>query len=1451
MMNRRGVFSIEQADDAAIDAAATGLRPPVPDQLPKRFRFAPSSPTYKIQRSGAGTYIYLYGTGELGHSVCVRVEGFSPYLFVSLASIDAATPDANVRETLIAQLIEELQARLLAVAAADSSGWAPERHAFRESFAGRVKSSGHSVWLEQARNHCAPIVGWEIVSGMPVRGSGPGCGYRGMDQTRFLKLYFYAPTLVPKCRAILQGEHARLGASAQARELAAPRFPPAAAAPPVSSAPSPALYQPERQEEEEGGESDEDEEVTEADEEDELVALVDGLEIGWNSAAVDYEGNEDQYRALQEAHEDATEDSEDFGRSAESGKKYAVSDATSTRLEQRIEARFQRRVKRRLEATLGERCILAEHTFDVYEADVDFVLRFALDCGFSYEHWLELDLSATGDKAVQWLPESSPVYEQRRETRAQIELRCNYSALAYKADDPIQNTLPKHLLMSLDCEMETGEKGAFPAPATERMLMCVFLVRDDRRIEGRPPRPTERLDSFWYRSISFVLGSVACETEPRVGCWERFVLCFEEEAVLYAAMARFVQLVGASIVTGYNTDGFDLPYMRDRSREVGAGTEFMKAWGRSAYSSQLRIVKRQFESTAVGAIEYQDVRAEGVVFMDLFLKLKKDPMVKLRSLALNSVSAHYLDEQKEDVAYSLINGLSQTASGREKLRLYCEKDTLLPLMIIARQQMIGSMIEMSRINGCTMEQLLKRGQQIRSMFGLYREAAVFEPRHFPYTRTEAERALQKNETFEGANVVDPQVGLYGEPVSTLDFASLYPSIMCSFNFCFSTYVAPDYDVHADRHIMQCEGNPLTELTLEERQRRAAAAIYTVEELITADPFVEGPRPGAHRFLRHHIKVGLAVHTEMKLLAWRKRVKKEMAAAKAAGDKELAALLNERQTQIKLLCNSLYGAFGATSSRFYCQPVSASVTARGRAMLWCTAAIVKRDFAEHRPAVIYGDTDSVFVHMPLCKTVEEAAAIGVRMAAHITAHMKSAYKTEPAHYCILQLEFEKVFRVLLLIAKKRYAGLKYVYEGADADLRADPGDCLPSISGLDSNRRDVTLLIKNEVTNVISLMVDYHHSTAANLARAREYIWREMVRPIRENRINLQMLAITKQLRMLPADYAKSKEPGAALPIHVQMAQRMIVRAGGEDKPNAPRAGDRLAYVVAKGEPDQKVSERAEDPVYMLEHALPIDYEYYLEKHIRSVFVRLFAPAFRRRLGQSRLNDLSFSGETRAPIEANEKEREELATEYLFGHAKEYRDPGQREFAGVPIVPATVLHKAKETEKRIKEGRIGIVPVRNSHTGAKIEQVRYAAARLRADEAAGESSTTTAQKKTQSRLGDFGVVGARCRMCRAFQAGASIGVVCAACMHKAPVAVADEVFGYLRDIEDLRCERAEIAHTCHTCMGCATSPTYITCANSDCPVYWQRQNNQRSERTVATKLKAAAEIARKSGLIERF
>ena len=86
---------------------------------------------------------------------------------------------------------------------------------------------------------------------------------------------------------------------------------------------------------------------------------------------------------------------------------------------------------------------------------------------------------------------------------------------------------------------------------------------------------------------------------------------------------------------------------------------------------------------------------------------------KLSSYSLNSVSAHFLGQQKEDVHHSIIADLQNgTADDRRRLAVYCLKDAFLPQRLMDKLMVVINHVEMSRVTGVPLEYLLRRGQQI-------------------------------------------------------------------------------------------------------------------------------------------------------------------------------------------------------------------------------------------------------------------------------------------------------------------------------------------------------------------------------------------------------------------------------------------------------------------------------------------------------------------------------------------------------------------------------------------------------------------------------------------------------------------------------------------------------------------------------------------------------------------
>ena len=75
--------------------------------------------------------------------------------------------------------------------------------------------------------------------------------------------------------------------------------------------------------------------------------------------------------------------------------------------------------------------------------------------------------------------------------------------------------------------------------------------------------------------------------------------------------------------------------------------------------------------------------------------------------------------------------------------------------------------------------------------------------------------------------------------------------------------------------------------------------------------------------------------------------------------------------------------------------------------------------------------------------------------------------------------------------------------------------------------------------------------------------------------------------------------------HVKLAERMKKR----DKNSAPQVGDRVSYVMIKGAKDQKTWEKAEDPIYVLNNDIALDYNYYIEHQLKNPVTRIFEPIF--------------------------------------------------------------------------------------------------------------------------------------------------------------------------------------------------------------------------------------------------
>merc|ERR1712048_510909 len=312
------------------------------------------------------------------------------------------------------------------------------------------------------------------------------------------------------------------------------------------------------------------------------------------------------------------------------------------------------------------------------------------------------------------------------------------------------------------------------------------------------------------------------------------------------------------------------------------------------------------------------------------------------------------------------------------------------------------------------------------------------------------RSEKSDDKYEGATVLEPITGFYKKPISTLDFASLYPSIMMAHNLCYCTLVPPDRVPHT---------NP---------------------EDMTKTPC------GDH-FMKRGSRRGLLPMILEELLSARKKAKKEMA---EADDPLKKMVLNGRQLALKISANSVYGFTGATVGVLPCLQISSSVTAFGRLMIDQTKQQVEEKYCikngyANDAQVVYGDTDSVFVKFGV-DTVAEAMKLGEE-----AADMVSETFLKP-----IKLEFEKVYCPFLLMNKKRYAGLYWTNP-----VKYDKLDT----KGIETVRRDNCALVRQVVDTVLNkILID------KSVDAAMEYVTKT-IGDLLQNKVDLSLLVITKSL----------------------------------------------------------------------------------------------------------------------------------------------------------------------------------------------------------------------------------------------------------------------------------------------------------------------------------------------------
>ncbi|RDA93478.1 hypothetical protein CP533_2641 [Ophiocordyceps camponoti-saundersi (nom. inval.)] len=694
-----------------------------------------------------------------------------------------------------------------------------------------------------------------------------------------------------------------------------------------------------------------------------------------------------------------------------------------------------------------------EHGVMTYD-NIQYVLRFMVDCQIQGMSWVEAP--ATKYKLIP---------EQYKQSNCQIEAEvCYLDLIAHKPDGEWAKMAPLRIL-SFDIEC-AGRKGIFPEANHDPVIQIANVVT---RYGDKKP---------FIRNV-FCLDT----TSPIVATQ---ILDFAKEDKMLSAWQQFLLKVDPDIIIGYNISNFDFPYLLDRAKHLKvSGFEY---WSR-ILNEKSRVRETNFSSKQIGNRDTKETNTNGRLQLDLLQLVQRDH--HLRSYTLNSVCAHFLGEQKEDVHHTMITELfNGTPESRRRLALYCLKDAYLPQRLMDKLSCLENYTEMARVTGVPFNFLLSRGQQIKFVSQLFRKA-LEQKLVIPNFKSQ-----KSDEQYEGATVIEPTRGYYDVPIATLDFASLYPSIIQAHNLCYTTL-------------------------LDKKSIEPLGLVKDEDYIVT---------PNGDMFVTVKQRKGLLAQILEELLSARKQAKRELA---QATDPFRKAVLNGRQLALKVSANSVYGLTGATTGKLPCLQIASSTTSFGRQMIERTKAEVEDRFKiangySHDAQVIYGDTDSVMVKFGT-KELAEAMKLGEEAAQYVSAKFVKPIK----------LEFEKVYFPYLLINKKRYAGLYWT--------QTDKYDKMDT-KGIETVRRDNCLMVQTVIERVLRMIL-----IERDVQGAQDYV-KETIADLLQNKMDMSKLVITKaltkddytakQAHVELAQRMKKRDAGSAPGLGDRVAYVMVRGAAG-------------------------------------------------------------------------------------------------------------------------------------------------------------------------------------------------------------------------------------------------------------------------------------------------------------------
>ena len=560
---------------------------------------------------------------------------------------------------------------------------------------------------------------------------------------------------------------------------------------------------------------------------------------------------------------------------------------------------------------------------------------------------------------------------------------------------------------------------------------------------------------------------------------------FEKEKDMLDAFLQLVE--DADIVSGWNSEGYDIPYTVGRIQKVLSGDDTRRLcfWGEKPK-------KRVFEKFGREQISYDLI---GRVHLDLLELYRKYTYEERHSFRLDAIGEHELGERKTVYEGSLDN-LYKNDFGL--FIEYNRQDTALLAKLEKKLKFIELANEIAHQNTVLL-------QTTMGAVAVTEQAIVNEAhrRGLIVPGRKYKKDGEENQPAAGAYVATPKKGLQ-DWIGSIDINSLYPSVIRALNMGPETIVGQIRPVitsaeinrarHAGKSFAAAWDNQFgsweyravmnkergTEIIVDWTDgtsvRMSAAQLYDVvfdgnnKWMLSANGTIftyemEGIIPGLLK----------------RWYAERKEMQKKMY---DAGENEIEReYWDKRQLVKKINLNSLYGAILNPGCRFFDIRIGQSVTLTGRCITKHMASkvneIVAGSYDHVGESVIYGDTDSVYfsAFKTLKKEIEDGSIpwtkdsvvtlydkIADEVNTSFAGFMHKAFHCPTTRGSVIKAGRELVASKGLFITKKRYAALYYDKEGERVDKNGKEGKM--KAMGLDLKRSDTPVFVQDFLSDIL-------------------------------------------------------------------------------------------------------------------------------------------------------------------------------------------------------------------------------------------------------------------------------------------------------------------------------------------------------------------------------------------------